>query len=98
MKILEVIPNINKGGAERFVVDLSNELSQTNEVILILLFSPSSCDNYYDEVNQNVRIITLDKKRGFDLTLLFRLYRLIKQEKPDVIHTHIRAFSYIAIL
>lgn len=32
MKIVEVITFLSSGGAERFMVDLSNELSKTNEV------------------------------------------------------------------
>lgn len=37
MKILEIIFSLAPGGAERFVVDLSNELSKSNEVILLTL-------------------------------------------------------------
>ena len=37
MKILEVIFNLSPGGAERFVVDLSNELAMTDEVILLAI-------------------------------------------------------------
>lgn len=35
MKIVEVITFLSSGGAERFMVDLSNELSKTNEVYLL---------------------------------------------------------------
>ena len=34
MKILEVITDLGSGGAERFVVDLSNELARTHDVTL----------------------------------------------------------------
>lgn len=37
MKILEVTFSLSSGGAERFVVDLSNELSRTNDVTLLTL-------------------------------------------------------------
>jgi glycosyltransferase involved in cell wall biosynthesis len=98
MKILEIIPNLDSGGAERFVVDLSNEFSKTNEVVLVLFYPVKSSGGFYSEVNANIKLITLDKKRGFDFFLLIKLYKLIKQEKPDIIHTHIRAFSYLALL
>jgi len=98
MKILEIIPNLESGGAERFVVDLSNELSKTNEVVLVLFYPAISNSGFYSEVNSNIKLITLDKKRGFDFFLLFKLYKLIKQEKPNIIHTHIRAFLYLALL
>jgi len=41
-----------------------------------------------------IRIIYLGKKKGFDLGLLFRLYKLLKSENPDVVHTHIGAAQY----
>ena len=37
MKILQIIFSLSPGGAERFVVDLSNELSKNNDVILLTL-------------------------------------------------------------
>ena len=37
MKILEIITDLGSGVAERFVVDLSNELANSNDVTLITL-------------------------------------------------------------
>ena len=37
MKILEIIPQLSQGGAERFVVDLCNELSMRHNVTLVVL-------------------------------------------------------------
>lgn len=39
MKILEIITFLESGGAERFVVDLSNELAKKNEVYLLMRIS-----------------------------------------------------------
>lgn len=41
-----------------------------------------------------IKIIYLGKKKGFDPSLLFSLYQLLKTEKPDVVHTHIGAAQY----
>ena len=38
MKILQVIPHLGSGGAERFVVDLSNELSKQGHEVVLLTF------------------------------------------------------------
>ena len=35
MKIIEIIYNLSSGGAERFVVDLSNQLSATKRCVFI---------------------------------------------------------------
>ena len=37
MKILYITYSLSSGGAERFVVDLSNELSSTCDVVLLTL-------------------------------------------------------------
>ena len=37
MKILQIVFSIGFGGAERFVVDLSNELSKNHDVTLLTL-------------------------------------------------------------
>ena len=51
MRILEVLFTLQSGGAERFVVDLSNEMSKANEVILLTLK-----DDKIDEENRNFYI------------------------------------------
>ena len=40
MKIIEIIPDLTLGGAERFVVDLSNKfVANGNDLVLITLFN-----------------------------------------------------------
>ena len=53
MKILEVIFSLGSGGAEQFVVDLSNELSSKHEVVLLTLKDDSveNRDFYKNKLN-----------------------------------------------
>lgn len=97
MKIFEIIPQLSSGGAERFVVDLCNELSEKHEVTLVVLHSVEKFGFYADELASNVRLVSMDKRMGFDISLLFRLWRLIKKEKPDVVHTHLNGIIYISL-
>lgn len=99
MKILQLIPNLSSGGAERFVVDLSNELGKKHDVCLITSFSLDDRNAFYlQELSSNVRSYSLNKKIGFDIQFLFRLYKSIKREKPDIVHTHLDTFAYFAII
>jgi glycosyltransferase involved in cell wall biosynthesis len=41
-----------------------------------------------------LRIIYLNSKNSFDPALLFKLRKIIAEEKPDCIHTHISALSW----
>ena len=94
MKIFEYIPQLGSGGGERFTVDLCNELSNHHEVVLCVSYSLEKLGFYKDEISPNVRVICMDKKKGFDFLLPFRIYNLIRKEKPDVVHTHLMAIVY----
>ena len=60
MKILEIIPQLATGGAERLVVDLCYELSKTQEVFLLVFYDPRENDHYAKEISENVYFITLN--------------------------------------
>ena len=97
MKIFEVIPQLSQGGAERFVVDLSNCLSRRHDVSLIVLHSVDDDSFLLHELSPDVRLIVMDKKKGADWSVLCRLNSLIRKEKPDVVHSHLRAIMYLAM-
>lgn len=94
MKILEIIPQLSSGGAERFTVDLCNELAKYHEVTLVMLHPFDGLDFYRDDLSPCVKLVSLNKKRGIDIRLLFRLSRLIKAGEFDIVHTHLRAITY----
>ncbi len=96
MKILEVIPSLSSGGAERFTVDLCNELSKNNDVYLVLLFSldDDKLAFYKNDISHRVNVISLDKQKGFDYKIPFKLYNLVKKIEPDIVHTHLAAILY----
>lgn len=98
MKIIEIVPALASGGGERFVVDLCNELSQKHDVTLLTLYKLEGiCDFYLPQISKRVRVVSLNKKRGADLCIFWQVYQFIKKEKPDIIHTHLRAIVYAII-
>lgn len=99
MKIVELIPQLTSGGAERFVVDLSNELSLRHDITLLVSSSLEGNGHIYrSEISKSVNVYSLNKKIGLDLRYIYRLYKTIKKENPDVVHTHVTAFSHFVIL
>lgn len=94
MKILEIIPQLSQGGAERFVVDLCNEMSREHEVTLIVLHNLDKNGFFVQELNPSIKIISMNKKMGMDFSLFFRLFSEIRKAKPDVVHTHLRGIVY----
>lgn len=96
MKILEIIPTLESGGAEKFVVELSNEFSNIpNTEIHLLTFYNTSQDIFRGLLSDKVILHTFNKSSGFNFKIFFKLYKLIKELKPDVVHSHINAFNYL---
>lgn len=94
MKIIEFIPQLGSGGGERFTVDLSNELSKDNEVILCVSHSIENTGFYRDDICSRVRIKCFYKKDGFDIFLPFIFCKFVRSEKPEVVHTHLSGLDY----
>ena len=96
IKLVEVLPDIGSGGAEKLVTDLLlNFDSNKFDVTLVLLFDERG--KYYYELlkNRGINIITLNKKPGFDIKCFFRMNKILKKLKPDIIHTHRYVNLYI---
>lgn len=96
MKILQVIPHLGSGGAERFVVDLSNELSkQGHEVVLLTFYDLEGKYGFYkNDINKRVKQISLHKNTGFSLKSILQIIDIVQREKPDIIHSHVNSLQY----
>ncbi len=90
MKILQLITRSELGGAQSVVINLANELSKSNEVIVA---AGEGDGKMWELLNDRVvkhqckylqRAISPIK----DFWALFELWRLYKKYKPDVIHLH----------
>lgn len=89
-KILIMVHSLDLGGAQVFCANLCNELSKNKDFEIHLAISFNIIDKKFDYLFFNKRIIfhILNKKRGFSLKYLFKVRRLIKRIKPDIINTH----------
>ena len=100
MKILQFIFELVPGGAERFVVDLTNELSKECEIALYTLRDDSLGNSgfYLPEINEKVRYSNLKIKEGFNPLLIVTFYKILKNEKPDIVHCHLKLVYYFFLL
>lgn len=102
MKILEVIPALTPGGAERFVVDLCNQMAIDGHEVTLLTMKDFSLENYgfyKDEIGDNVNLVNLSLGK-FNFGTFYKVYKAIKSVKCDVVHMHLTGsfFSLLAIL
>lgn len=96
MKILQIITGFHDGGAEKFLVDLSNELVKEHEVIICSLYDIDEEMFFTKLLSKEIKIVTLGKEKGLDLKTFFKVHDLVIKEKPDVINTHLRALFYMS--
>src|SRR5690606_13471879 len=92
MKILEITYSLSSGGAERFIVDLCNELSKdnSNQVILMAIVDDTIAQNkhYLPELSKKVEYICLEATSGFNIMSFIRVFKMIRSLKPDIVHAH----------
>ena len=92
LRILHIIPRLNKGGAERLCIDICNHLRMREDVqVKLLTFSD---DNAYPMLTQNVdwQIVPASVQLSLSHKNLLNvgdLQKAIEDFAPDVIHTHL---------
>lgn len=93
MKVLHVIPNLLKGGAQRLVVDICNELLKKKnlECKLIVL---SKSKNEFEHISRDLDIIFCNI--SFNLSVfrnneinLEQYETIVDNFKPNIIHSHL---------
>ena len=99
MRILHIIPSMHMGGAEKFALDLTNELAKdnSNEVYLCSIDKVGQNLILAKQVSRKVQLISLGKTTSYSIGVLFKIVKLIKTLKPDVVHTHLRALPYASL-
>lgn len=97
MKIMQVMPVFGFGGAEIMCENLALALQKLGcEVVVVsLCHSPSAITARM--ADGGIRVVFLHKKQGFDLSCVKELRKTIRNERPDVIHTHLAALKYAAL-
>lgn len=101
MKVVQVIPSFRMAGAEIMCENLCYALKKCGcDVVAVSFYSEhTAITNRIEQAG--IRLVYLDKKLGLDISVYQKLFRLLKKEKPDVVHTHIGAARYaipIAVL
>lgn len=94
MKIFQVIPALSFGGAEIMVENLSYALKKRGHEVCVI-----SLSNYNSEITKRlqcngIEVRFMGKRPGFDPSVIIKLKKLLKKEKPDAVHAHLNAVLY----
>ena len=97
MKIMQVIPYFCFGGAETMCENLTYALTAVGHDVTVVSLISDRTPMARRMEEHGIRIHYLDKKLGLDLSMIPRLINVMKQEKPDVVHTHLNVIKYAAV-
>lgn len=94
MNIIHILPEFDEGGVERHVLWLANELAALGHDVTVV-----SAGGKLEARLKGVTIVHLPVHRKNPLTALysaFRIARIAKREKTDVLHAHSRVPAWVA--
>lgn len=97
MKIIEILPELEVGGVERHVIDLSNELSRRGHEVLVV----SRGGAMLRQMSADVRHLALPVHRKNPFTALRcagAIAGRVRREGWQIIHAHSRVPAWIACL
>ena len=95
MRILQIIDSLEAGGAERMAVNYANALA--DEINFSGLVVTRAEGALWNQLNNKVSYLFLNKKRTIDVKALFRLRNYVIQNKVSLVHAHGSSF-FTAIL
>ena len=97
MKIIQIMSQFAFGGAEIMCENLIYALRDKEiEVIAISLYHLHTPITERLE-KSGIEVRYLQKKKGLDFSMIKKLGRVFKEEKPDAVHSHVSASKYAMI-
>ncbi|KJW11649.1 glycosyltransferase [Levilactobacillus spicheri] len=98
MKIVHFISGIGSGGVEQMLVNYTSILNRDSEFSQIIVYQhcpDEICLNKLEQAgNKCVRIAD---KRTHPLKNLWQSYRLIREESPDIVHSHMSLLNFFPL-
>lgn len=99
MNILLLIPNLNTGGAENLVCSLYNEYKKRSDInVYILVMYPINQNwGLISNIKNPDNLYSLNKNKGFDIRMYWKIFCFIKKYNIDIIHAHTSTVPYILL-
>lgn len=93
--VLQVMPEFGLAGAETMCESLCYQLQKSGKynVIVASLFDFHSPITERME-KKGIRVIYLNKKPGIDISIIYKIYKVMKEYNIDIVHTHRYVMQY----
>ncbi len=95
IRVVHIVPMLSPGGAERVAVHIVRGLNrQRFEPAVISFTGRLGCDLDSLLEDAGVEVLYLGKQPGFDHRMYYRLPPVLKECRPDIVHTHLHVLRY----
>ena len=96
-RILQIIPNMEIGGAERTVIEIANFLKE-KKILPLVLTSGGKLINDLEKANIEVIKLPIDKKNPYSIIKNFFIFiKIFREKEIDLVHVRSRAPAWSAI-
>ncbi|MDD3324238.1 MAG: glycosyltransferase family 4 protein [Sulfurospirillaceae bacterium] len=95
MKIVQLLPELNEGGVERGVVELSRELVKRGLQSVVISNGGKLITQLESDGALHVRLDVCSKNILTAPWRIFKLYRTLKSLKPDILHVRSRVPAWM---
>jgi glycosyltransferase involved in cell wall biosynthesis len=95
MRVLHVVPDLVPYGLENMVASLLRSMDRARfqtGVVSLYAEAPGGLEDSLREAG--VRLYHLEKRRGLDLRMYPRMARVLRDFRPDILHTHNYVLRY----
>ncbi len=88
IKVVNVISDTNIGGAGKCIINFCKNYDKKMFEIVVIV--PNGSALVEELKDTGVKIIEIDglKDKSWDFKSLFKLIKVLREEKPDIVHTH----------
>ncbi len=95
IRVVHIVPMLSPGGAERVAVHIVKGLNrQRFEPAVISFTGRLGCDLDRLLEEAGIEVHYLGKRPGFDYRMYYRLPPVLKECRPDIVHTHLHVLRY----
>lgn len=96
IKVVNIISDTNIGGAGKVLLHYAKNYDKTKYCVSVIV--PKGSALVEELKNTSVQVMELDglKDKSLDLKSLLKLIKVLKQEKPDIVHTHASSVARLA--
>lgn len=96
MRILELIPTLDTGGAERIVAMLARQLQVLGHQVEVAVLGPERGSALQQQLEAaDIKLHFLGKGPGLDPKVIPRLGGLLAGRQPQLVHTHLHVLKYL---